>query len=131
MEPPWPKNSSTLCEDPERQAKTGSYITAIEEKNMPAYMVFTRERMRDEKEYEIYKQKNRIAMAGRPIKRDVLYGKYEVLEGAEVQGVVILEFPTVSDAKAYYDSPAYREAREHRFKAADYRVLIVEGVQPT
>jgi hypothetical protein len=24
---------------------------------MPAYMVFTRERMRDEKEYEIYKQK--------------------------------------------------------------------------
>ena len=54
-----------------------------------------------------------------------------VLEGPEVQGVVILEFPTVADAKAYYDSPAYREAREHRFKAADYRVLIVEGVQDT
>jgi uncharacterized protein (DUF1330 family) len=100
-------------------------------KSMPAFMVFTRERMRDEKEYEIYKQKNRIAMQGHPIKRDVLYGKYEVLEGAEVQGVVILEFPTVADAKAYYDSPAYGEAKEHRFKAADYRVLIVEGVQDT
>ncbi len=98
---------------------------------MPAYMVFTRERMRDEKEYEIYKQKNRIAMEGHPIRARVLYGKHEVLEGAEVQGVVILEFPTIADAKAYYDSPAYREAREHRFKAADYRVLIVEGVQPT
>jgi len=98
---------------------------------MAAYMVFTRERMRDEKQYEVYKQKNRIAMKGHPIKSDVLYGKYEVLEGPEVQGVVILEFPTVTDAKAYYDSPAYREAREHRFKAADYRVLIVEGVQPT
>jgi uncharacterized protein (DUF1330 family) len=107
------------------------YHGAIEEKSMPAYMVFTREKMRDEKEYEIYKQKNRIATQGHPIKKDVLYGKYEVLEGAEVQGVVILEFPTVADAKAYYDSPAYREAREHRFKAADYRVLIVEGVQPT
>jgi uncharacterized protein (DUF1330 family) len=106
-------------------------MAVIEEKSMPAYMVFTRERMRDEKEYEIYKQKNRIAMQGRPIRARVLYGKYEVLEGAEVQGVVILEFPTVADAKAYYDSPAYREAREHRFKAADYRVLIVEGVQPT
>jgi uncharacterized protein (DUF1330 family) len=68
---------------------------------------------------------------GHPIKKDVLYGKYEVLEGGEVQGVVILEFPTVADAKAYYDSPRYREAREHRFKAADYRGLIVEGVQPT
>lgn len=97
---------------------------------MPAYMVFTRERMRDEKEYEIYREKNRIAMKGHPIKGHVLYGKYKVLEGPEVQGVVILEFPTVADAEAYYDSPGYREAREHRFKAADYRVLIVEGVQP-
>jgi hypothetical protein len=30
---------------------------------MPAFMVFTRERMRDEKEYEIYKQKNHEARA--------------------------------------------------------------------
>jgi uncharacterized protein (DUF1330 family) len=44
---------------------------------------------------------------------------------------VILEFPTVAEAKAYYDNPAYREAREHRFKAADYRVLVVEGAQAT
>ena len=98
---------------------------------MPAYMVFTRERLRDEKEYETYKQKNRIAMQGRPIKKHALYGKFKVLEGPEAQGVVILEFPTIADAEAYYDSPAYREAREHRFKAADYRVLIVEGVWPT
>ena len=76
---------------------------------MPAYMVFTRERMRNEKEYETYEQKNRIAMEGHPIRARVLYGKHEVLEGAEVQEVVILEFPTVADAKAYYDSPAYRE----------------------
>ena len=98
---------------------------------MPAFMVFTRERMRDEKEYEIYKQKNRVAMQGHSIKKHVLYGKYKVLEGPEVQGVVILEFPSVADAEAYYDSPAYKEAREHRFKGADYRVIIVEGVQPT
>lgn len=94
---------------------------------MPAFMVFTRERMRDQKEYEIYKQKNRAAMEGRPVKKHVLYGKYKMLEGPDVQGVVILEFPSVADAEAYYESPAYREAREHRFKAADYRVLIVEG----
>ena len=53
--------------------------------SMPAYMVFTRERMRDEKEYEIYRRKNRVAMEGHPIKKDVLCGKYEVLEGAEVR----------------------------------------------
>ncbi len=59
-------------------------------------------------------------MQGHAIKKHALCGKFEVLEGAEVQGVVILEFPTVAEAKAYYESPAYREAREHRFKAADY-----------
>ena len=31
--------------------------------------------------------------------------------------------------KAYYESPAYLDAREHYFKAAHYRVLIIEGVQ--
>lgn len=97
---------------------------------MPAYMVFTRERMRDEKEYETYRQRNRVAMQGRSIGKLALYGKHKVMEGPEVQGVVILEFPTWAEAEAYYDSPAYREAREHRFKAADYRVLIVEGVEP-
>jgi hypothetical protein len=39
---------------------------------MPAFIVFTRERMRDEKEYEIYKQKNRIAVQGHAIKKHAL-----------------------------------------------------------
>ena len=52
----------------------------------------------------------------------------EVLEGAAVEGVVILEFPTFDEAKAWYDSPAYREVREHRYKGADYRAVIVQGV---
>lgn len=45
-----------------------------------------------------------------------------------VEGVVILEFPTFDEAKAWYDSPAYREVRENRFRGADYRAVIVEGV---
>jgi uncharacterized protein (DUF1330 family) len=35
---------------------------------------------------------------------------------AAVEGVVILEFPTFEEAKAWYDSPAYRKVREHRYK---------------
>ena len=50
--------------------------------------------------------------------------------GVKVGDVIeAVDDKAVADAKAYYDSAAYREAREHRFKAADYRVLIVEGVQ--
>jgi uncharacterized protein (DUF1330 family) len=44
--------------------------------------------------------------------------------------VVIVEFPSIDAAKAWYESPAYREAREHRFKGADYRAVIVEGLLP-
>jgi uncharacterized protein (DUF1330 family) len=31
-------------------------------------------------------------------------------------------------ARAWYDGPAYREARPLRFKGADYRVLFFEGL---
>jgi uncharacterized protein (DUF1330 family) len=50
------------------------------------------------------------------------------LEGAPVDGAVILEFPTIADAKAAYDSPLYQEALKHRLKGAEYRVFIVEGL---
>jgi Domain of unknown function (DUF1330) len=39
----------------------------------------------------------------------------------------ILEFPTFDEAKAWHDSPAYR-VREHRYKGADYRAVIVQGL---
>ncbi len=42
--------------------------------------------------------------------------------------MAILEFPTFEEAKTWYDSPAYREAREHRLKGADYHAVIVEGL---
>jgi uncharacterized protein (DUF1330 family) len=50
------------------------------------------------------------------------------LEGAQVEGAVIAEFPSVEEARAFYDSPAYQEAAQHRFRGAVYRGLIVEGV---
>ena len=42
---------------------------------------------------------------------------------------MMLEFPTFREARAWYDSPAYQAASEHRFNGADYRAIIVEGVQ--
>ena len=65
---------------------------------------------------------------GHPVTVLAAYGRQEVIEGPDVEGVVILEFPTFEAAKAWYDSPAYRKVREHRFRGADYRAVIVEGV---
>ena len=47
-----------------------------------------------------------------------------------MEGAAILEFPTLAEAKAWYLSPAYQEARQHRFKGGDYCAILVEGAAP-
>ena len=94
---------------------------------MASYIVFTRESTKDAAELATYSQKVGGTLAGHPVEVLAAYGRQEVLEGPEVEGVVILEFPSFAEAKAWYKSPAYRKVREYRFRAADYRAVIVEG----
>ena len=42
--------------------------------------------------------------------------------------MVILKFPTVEAAKAFYEVPEYRKAREARAGAAIMRMVVVEGL---
>jgi uncharacterized protein (DUF1330 family) len=95
---------------------------------MTAYIVFTRERLRDPEEFATYGAKAGATLAGHDAKPLVFYGKTEVLEGAPIEGAVIVEFPTMAEARAWYESDAYKNAREHRFKSADYRAFITEGL---
>ena len=95
---------------------------------MATYIVFTRESTRDAAELRTYSQQVGATMVGQPATVLAAYGRQEVLEGPHVEGVVILEFPSFAAAKAWYDSPAYRKVREHRFRGAEYRAVIVEGV---
>lgn len=95
---------------------------------MPAYVVFMRERTLDPSELEAYWARVKATLDGRPIKVLAAYGMHVTLEGPDVEGVVIAEFPTVEDARDWYDSPAYQEAARHRHRGAVYRGLIVEGV---
>jgi uncharacterized protein (DUF1330 family) len=96
---------------------------------MPAYLIFSREATLDSKELSIYSGLVPGTLVGRDVKPLVLYGPHQDLEGARSEGIVILEFPTADAAMAWYESPVYREVREHRFKGADFRVTLVEGVQ--
>jgi uncharacterized protein (DUF1330 family) len=97
---------------------------------MTAYIVFTRMRTRNDSELDLYRKLVPASMAGHSLKALVNYGPYEVLEGPEVEGVVILEFPTRAEAKAWYESPAYQKAVQHRFLGADYTAVLVEGTNP-
>jgi uncharacterized protein (DUF1330 family) len=56
-------------------------------------------------------------------------GETAVLEGdAQPHRTVIIEFESFEAAKAWYDSPAYREARAARAGAAVGSFIAVEGV---
>lgn len=55
-------------------------------------------------------------------------GAYEVLEGDwHPQRLVVIEFPTKEQAKAYYDSPEYVAARQARAGISSFDMVLVEG----
>lgn len=95
---------------------------------MPAYAIFIRERTRDQAALDVYSPLAGASLEGHTAKVLAAYGPQVTVEGAESEGTVIVEFPSLAEAKAWYDSPAYRAAREHRFRGADYRALFVEGL---
>jgi uncharacterized protein (DUF1330 family) len=95
---------------------------------MSAYLIFTRDKTLDEHELAAYSKSVPATLAGHEHKVLALFGSHEDLEGASTEGIAILEFPNRDAAQAWYNGSPYREAREHRFKGATYRVTLVEGV---
>lgn len=57
-------------------------------------------------------------------------GERTQYEGEMADGVrtVIVEFPSLAQAKAWYDSPAYVEARAMRQQSSEGKLFIVEGL---
>lgn len=95
---------------------------------MPAYLV-ARINVTDPEKYEGYKALSPGAIAaygGRFLARG---GEVAVLEGEpEDRRVVVIEFPSMEQAKVFYDSPEYLEARAARDGAAEGQFLLVEGL---
>jgi uncharacterized protein (DUF1330 family) len=95
---------------------------------MPAYVLFIRESaIRDQSEMDLYRRLGREVPPDPKLKPLVVYGAMEALEGELPDGVVVLEFPTLDDAKAWYHSPGYQAILQHRRKGAEYRGFIVQG----
>lgn len=95
---------------------------------MPAYVIILREEpVKDPAAMAEYQRLISLGPPPENLKLHALYGAQTPLHGEAPDGVVVMEFPTVEDAKAWYDSPRYREARVYRQKAAKHRDIIVEG----
>jgi uncharacterized protein (DUF1330 family) len=66
------------------------------------------------------------AFGGRFIARG---GKTDVLEGPwDPRRMVIVEFPSLDQAKAWWSSPEYAEAKALRQATSDGTLIVVEGV---
>lgn len=95
---------------------------------MPAYVV-ARVEITDAgkmKEYQALTPAAIEAHGGKFIARG---GDVVTLEGDdETRRVVLIEFPDMTTAKKFWDSPEYDEARQKRIGAADFQAFIVDGV---
>jgi uncharacterized protein (DUF1330 family) len=95
---------------------------------MTAYFISFRDSMKDPARYAAYAQKAGASMGGHPAKVIVANGAVTPVEGDPAEGVVIIEFPSVEAAKAWYHSPEYQAVVGERLAATEGRAVIVEGL---
>jgi uncharacterized protein (DUF1330 family) len=94
---------------------------------MSAYII-ANVRVTDPVRYEQYKKLSTLAMQAHGAEVCVRGGEVNVLEGDwQPDRMVVLKFPSVAKARAFYDSPEYAKAREARAGAATMRMVVVEG----
>src|SRR5205823_14529963 len=101
---------------------------ALEEKPMPAYII-AMVNIKDPGKYQEYAKRAGLANAKHGSRFLVRGGKKHALEGdLPFERIVVTEFPNVEAAKKFYNSPEYQEARKHRVGAADFHMVVMEGV---
>lgn len=97
---------------------------------MPAYVIADIEVI-EPIEYEEYKKHGAPTAA--------VYGGIYIVRGGAVEVAegdwtphrfVVVEFPTMAQAKTWYNSPEYAPAKEIRHRTAKSNVIFVEGTNP-
>ena len=94
---------------------------------MPAYIIIEIE-IKDQKMFDEYKKlaTDTIALYGG--KYLVRGGETEILEGDWIPNrIVILEFPSMDQAKKWYSSEEYAPAMKLRNMSADSDMILAEG----
>jgi uncharacterized protein (DUF1330 family) len=93
-----------------------------------AYAISDVEILDDEliKTYRLLAQDSIAKYGGRYLARG---GRVEPVEGGWTpKAIIIVEFPDMARAKAWYQSPDYAEALKVRAEALTRRLIFVEGV---
>lgn len=95
---------------------------------MPAYIIVD-VKINSLEEYETYKKLTPASLAAYNGKFIVRGGQTEILEGEWQPGrVVVLEFPSLAIAKAWWASDEYAVAKAIRQRTAETKMIVVEGI---
>ena len=96
---------------------------------MAAYVIAD-VKVSDPEQYKQYQALSPGAIAAAGGEFVVRGGRHEVLEGAwNPNRMVVVRFDTYDQAKAFYDSAKYLEARSKRAGATEFfNMVVVEGV---
>ncbi len=95
---------------------------------MSAYFVMIREQTVDPVALADYGPRASLAAQNHPLKPLAAYGALDQLEGEAIEGAVILEFPDMAAARAWYDSPSYQAAVKYRHAGSTSKAFFIEGV---
>lgn len=94
---------------------------------MPAYVIVDIE-VTDAENYKEYMKLSPPAVAAYGGKFIARGGRTEVLEGEWIPNrLVILQFDSIEQAKAWLNSPEYSKARAMRHKYAKSNMVVIEG----
>ena len=96
---------------------------------MPAYAIAYTGDFTDEAALQEYRRRNTDAVANHGGRFAVRGGEHEVLEGEwDSKRIVVIEFPDLASARAWWDSDEYAPLKELRRSASTTNILLVEGV---
>jgi uncharacterized protein (DUF1330 family) len=94
---------------------------------VPAYVIANVE-VQDPEGYKAYTAETPDSIARYGGRFAARAGRTEVLEGDwDFNRLVVLEFPTYEDAKAWYDSADYQELARIRHATARSLLVLVDG----
>ena len=95
---------------------------------MAAYVIVDIE-VTDPAGYDEYRQRVPATLAAHGGRFLVRGGALEVVEGSwRPRRLVVLEFPSLAQARRWYDSEEYREPKAMRLRTSKANVVFVEGV---
>lgn len=99
---------------------------------MPVYLIAICRSVTDRRGLEAYWANVGPTFAGCGAKPLAVYTPFELLEGGgPIEGVVVMEFPSMEAAHGWYKSDAYQKVKQLRTGAAAYDLILVgSGVIP-